>query len=87
MARKKYDASLKDITDAHAADLAGLLGVSSVRRIRVLDAKVSTVTGAADKAMMIDSGGSEWVLHPEFVSGRDLEIPYKTWWCKCGTKS
>jgi hypothetical protein len=75
MARKRYDASLKDITDAHAGDLASLLGVTQIRHIRVLDAEVSTVTSAADKAMMIDSGGPEWVLHPEFVSGRDLEIP------------
>jgi hypothetical protein len=38
------------------------------------------VTGAADKAMMIDSGGPEWVLHPEFVSGHELGLPHKIWW-------
>src|SRR5579872_5923067 len=80
MARKKFDASLKDVFEDHPADWAAWLGASGVRSVKVIDADVSTVTAAADKAMMIDSGGPQWILHPEFVSGRDLALPFNTWW-------
>ena len=80
MARQKFDASFKDLTEGHAADWAALLGAPSARSVRMIDSDISTVTGAADKAMMIDSGGPEWILHPEFVSGHELGLPHKTWW-------
>jgi len=80
MARAKFDASLKNLSEDYAADWAAVLGAASVRSIRLLDADVSTVTGAADKAMMIDSGGPEWILHPEFVSGHELGLAHKIWW-------
>ena len=79
MARKQFDASLKDAIEGHAADWAAP-GATGVRGVRMIDADVSTVTAAADKAMLIDSGGPEWILHPELASGRDLELPHKIWW-------
>src|SRR5438270_2478257 len=83
MTRKRFDASLKDIVEVHPLDWARLLGAASARSVRVIDAEVSTVSAAADKAMVIDDGGPEWVLHPEFVSGRDLALPRNTWWYNC----
>ena len=81
MARKQFDATLKDISGAYPADWAALLGATSVRSVRLVDADASTVTAAADKVMMIDSGsGPEWILHPELQSGRDLDLPHNTWW-------
>jgi hypothetical protein len=79
MARKKYDASLKDIIDVHPDDWAKMLGAKPIRRVRVIDADVSTVSAAADKAMFIDDGGPQWILHPELVSSGNLKLPGDTW--------
>jgi len=57
-----------------------LLGATAVREVRLIDAEASTVSAAADKAMWIDSGAFQWILHPDLLSGRDLTVPRKIWW-------
>ena len=43
MARKRFDASLKDLTEGHAADWAALLGASQVRSVRLIDADYHSI--------------------------------------------
>jgi hypothetical protein len=54
MSGKPFDASLKDVIEVHAADWAPLLGASHAKKVRVIDADVSTVTAAADKALLVE---------------------------------
>ncbi len=80
MGSKPFDASLKDVIEAHPVDWARRLGASRFKSVRVIDADVSTVTGAADKAMLVESEEGDYVLHPELQSSHDATLPRRTWW-------
>jgi predicted transposase YdaD len=80
MSGKPFDASLKDVIEAHAADWARLLGAVHPRNVRVIDADVSTVTAAADKALLVEDDAGEYVLHPELQSSYNPGVPKRIWW-------
>jgi len=80
MPGKPFDASLKDVIEAHAADWARLLGALHPGNVRVIDADVSTVTGAADKALLVESENGDYIIHPELQSSYNPELPERTWW-------
>jgi predicted transposase YdaD len=83
MPGKPFDASLKDVFEAHAADWAQLLGASRLRSIRVIDTDVSTVTAAADKVLLVEGDEGEYVLHPEFQSSYNSGLPKRICWYNC----
>lgn len=80
MSGKPFDASLRDVIEIHAFDWAPLLGASHPKRIRVIDSDVSTVTAAADKALLVEDDRGEYVLHPELQSSYDSGLPKRIWW-------
>ena len=77
---KSFDASLKDLIESHAEDWARFLGAQDVRRVRVVDADVATVSAAADKVLVVESGLGEYVLHSELQSRHDGGLPRRSWW-------
>ena len=81
MPEKTFDASLKGVIEAHAADWARLLGAAGATNVRVIDADVSTATAAADKAFLLEDEGDEpCVLHPELQSSYFGGLPKRIWW-------
>jgi len=80
MPGKPFDAGLKDLVEGHASAWAPLLGASRVRRVRVIDADVSTVTGASDKALLVESDEGEYVLQPELQSSYKPDLPSRMSW-------
>jgi hypothetical protein len=80
MPSKPFDAALKDVIETHAADWAALLGAARPRSVRVVDADVSTVTAAADKALVVENDDGELVLHPELQSSYASDLPRRISW-------
>src|SRR5436309_1384318 len=80
MSTTPFDASLKDLVDFRPVDWATWLGAKNARSVRVIDADVSTVTAAGDKALQVDDDFGEYVLHPELQSSYDVTLPHRTWW-------
>jgi len=70
---KSYDATLKELLEGSPDDWPVLLGLPRARA-DVIDADVSTFTGAADKVLRV-RGQPDWILHLEFQSGPDESLP------------
>lgn len=70
---KPYDATLKDLLEESPGDWPVLLGLPRAEA-NVIDADVSTFTGAADKVLRV-RGRPDWILHLEFQSGPDESLP------------
>src|SRR5262245_59317605 len=73
---KPFDATLKHLLELSPlswADLAGFPAAS----VEVIDADVSTVTGASDKTLRA-SGDIEWLLDINFQRGPDASVPRRT---------
>jgi predicted transposase YdaD len=73
---KPYDATLKTLLEASPTDWVELAGFSAPQ-VSVIDADVSTITGCADKVLLV-RGNPSWILHYEFQSGPDETIPART---------
>ena len=79
--RKKYDVTMRVIHDREPADWLGFLSfpVPDPGLLQVLDSNVSTFSGEIDKAIWV--GGPEpFIVHTEFLSGRDLGLPERAFW-------
>ena len=70
---KAYDATLKGILEDSPGDWPVLLGLPRAEA-RVIDADVSTFSGAADKVLRIRAT-PDWILHLEFQAGPDESLP------------
>lgn len=70
---KSFDAILKGMLEESPADWPVLLGLPRAEA-RVIDADISTFTGAADKVIWV-RGPPDWLLHLEFQSGPDESLP------------
>lgn len=71
----EFDAILKTMLEACPPDWPRLIG-ESVFQVDVIDADISTVSGAADKVLHIKDT-DEWILHFEFQVGPDAAKPRK----------
>jgi predicted transposase YdaD len=65
-----FDATLKDLVQAHPADWVALLGGSVTGPIEVLTPDLSTVSAFADVMLRVPGG----VLHLDFQSGPDPDV-------------
>jgi len=65
-----FDATLKDLVQAHPADWVALLGGSVAGPIEVLTPDLSTVSAFADVVLRVPGG----VLHLDFQSGPDPDV-------------
>jgi hypothetical protein len=70
---RRYDATLKSLLEDSPDDWPRLLGVADPN-VRVIDADISTISGAADKVLRLH-GPPPSILHFEFQSGPDASIP------------
>lgn len=69
---KTFDATLKGMLEESPGDWPVLAGQPHAEA-EVIDADVSTFTGAADKVLL--HGRTDWILHLEFQSGPDTNLP------------
>jgi hypothetical protein len=78
---KKYDVMMRTLYDGEPADWLDYLGIAvpDPGQLRILDSNVSTIGAEVDKAVWV--GGPEpLIVHTEFLSGRDLGLPQRTFW-------
>ncbi len=73
---KPFDATLKDMLEISPVGWAEALDYS-VKSVEVVDADVSTVTGASDKTLRA-RGEIEWILDINFQRGPDASVPRRT---------
>ena len=69
MAGKPFDATTKQLIQAHPEDWLQLLGLPA-RKITVVDADVATVSANADKVLMVDA-------NPPYIAHLELQSGYK----------
>src|SRR5712692_6503625 len=70
---RRFDATLKSLLEDAPDDWPRLLGISDPD-VRVIDADISTITGAADKVLRL-RGPPPSILHLDFQSGPDASLP------------
>jgi predicted transposase YdaD len=73
---KPFDATLKRLLEESPSDWPVLAGLPRAP-VEVIDADVSTVTGAADKVLRVH-GSPDWIMHIEFQRGPDQALPRRT---------
>jgi predicted transposase YdaD len=74
MAAKRFDVTLKDLIEEYAAIWPMLAGPWPVRSVEVIDADIATLTGAADKVLLVH-GTSDWIMNLELQAGHRLNLP------------
>jgi hypothetical protein len=70
---KPFDAILKGLLEASPADWPALAGLPR-RAVRVIDADVSTFSGATDKVLRVE-GPPDHIQHFDFQAGPDRSVP------------
>jgi hypothetical protein len=78
---KKYDVTTRTIYRPKPAELLEFLHfpVIDPGQLEVLDSNVSTLSAEIDRAIRV--GGPEpYIVHIEFLSGRDLGLPARAFW-------
>jgi predicted transposase YdaD len=69
----RFDATLKDMFEETPSAWPALVGCP-VQHVEVIDADISTVSGAADKVLLIRDKPL-WIHHVEFQAGPDATLP------------
>ncbi len=69
-----FDATLKHLIEAHPEDWLAQLGVRPSGPVRMVDADIATVSGAADKVLRLEEP-QPWLLHLELQASRDEGLP------------
>jgi hypothetical protein len=72
----KFDATLKGLLEEAPADWP-VLAEQPRSPTTVIDADVSTFTGAADKVLRV-RGSPDWIMHIDFQTGPDASLPRRT---------
>jgi hypothetical protein len=75
---KRFDAPLKTLFEESPPAWPTRLGYRAPAA-KVIDADVSTVSGAADKALRVRAK-PDWIMHIEFQAGPDASVPSRTNW-------
>jgi predicted transposase YdaD len=70
---RRFDAALKSLLEDSPEDWPRLLG-QYPSRVRVIDADISTLSGATDKVLHV-LGREPTLLHFEFQSGPHASLP------------
>ncbi len=78
---RPFDATMRELFEIEPAAWLEFMGipVPDPSLVQVIDSNVSTVTAETDKVMRID-GPEPWIVHAEFLSGRDLGYPGQCLW-------
>ena len=70
---KPFDATLKGMLERGPADWPALLRITGCQA-QVIDADVSTFTGASDKVLKV-SDDPDWLMDINFQRGPDASVP------------
>jgi len=73
---KPFDATLKRLLEESPSDWPVLAGLPRAP-VEVIDADISTVTGASDKVLRVRDR-PDWIMHVEFQRGPDQGLPRRT---------
>src|SRR5262245_3811347 len=73
---KPFDATLKGMVEVSPTSWAELEGHPATT-VEVIDADVSTVTGASDKTLLAH-GAYDWIVDINFQRGPDASVPRRT---------
>lgn len=73
---KPFDATLKAMLEAAPADWTTLAGYPPTK-VEVIDADISTLSGAADKVLRVH-GPPASIFHLDFQTGPDMTLPCRT---------
>lgn len=73
---KKYDATLKTLLEEEPQDWPVLAG-RPAGPVRVVDADISTISGATDKVLLLGQPPQS-VMHFDFQAGPDATLPRRT---------
>src|SRR5690242_13721125 len=76
---KPFDASLKDLIESYPADWLFFLGLGPATTVEVIDADVSTVSGAADKVLRVVAD-RPWLLHLELQASPKTALDEQLLW-------
>jgi hypothetical protein len=52
-----------------------LAGPWPARRVDVIDADIATLTGAADKVLLVHGAAGDWIMNLELQAGHRLNLP------------
>jgi predicted transposase YdaD len=66
---KKFDATLKTLLEESPQDWPALAG-QPPRPVKVIDADISTISGATDKVLLV-RGPPDSIMHFDFQAGPD----------------
>ena len=79
--KKRYDATMRKLFDPEPAAWLEFFGVPvpDPGLVQVIDSNVSTVTAETDKLLRL-GGPDPFILHIEFLSGRDTGYPGQAFW-------
>lgn len=75
MAAKQFDVTLKDLVEEYAAIWPLLAGPPPARGVDVIDADIATLTGAADKVLLVHGDAGDWMMNLELQAGHRLNLP------------
>lgn len=70
---KTFDATLKALLEESPADWPALAGCPA-KAVQVIDADISTISGAADKVLLVGKPPDS-IMHVEFQAGPDATLP------------
>jgi hypothetical protein len=77
---KPYDATFKNLIEAHPLDALAFVGITHVDRVEIVDTDVSAIAAAVDKALKVTVRQTEFLVHLEFQSGQDAELAERLFW-------
>lgn len=76
---KPFDATLKHLVEAYAADWLAFAGYSSSKGVEAIDTDLSTVTALADKVLRVVDD-VPWLLHLELQANYDSCLAERLHW-------
>jgi predicted transposase YdaD len=75
MAAKQFDVTLKDLIEDYAPIWPRLAGPWPLRGVDVIDADIATLTGAADKVLLVHGVTGDWIMNLELQTAHRLNLP------------
>jgi len=78
---KKYDVTMRTLYDPKPAEWLDFLSfpVPDPSLLQVLDSNISTFSPEIDRAILV-GGPHPYIVHTEFLSGRDTGLPERSFW-------
>ena len=78
---KPLDATMRKLYELGPAAWLEYFGlpIPDPAQVRVIDSNLSTVTAEADQVVLV-GGADPWIVHTEFLSGREANYPQQAIW-------